>query len=88
MSYVHQFTYIKSYTLGLDGCRSALDAQDGQGLEMEELQASHAAELQRLRAEHQVAAPAQRPFRISHGDVWDRYFLGDFLMGMLSLAPG
>lgn len=29
-------------------------AEDGQGLEMEELQAAHAAELQRLRAEHQV----------------------------------
>ena len=30
-------------------------AQDGQGFEMEELQLAHAAELQRLQTQHQVA---------------------------------
>ena len=30
-------------------------AQDGQGVEMEELQLAHAAELQRLQTQHQVA---------------------------------
>ena len=44
-------------TISIDGLASPFPidlAEDGQGLEMEELEAAHAAELQRLRAEHQV----------------------------------